>query len=80
MNYNNLDLTRNYERDVNIIDPLDFDTLLLEIQCNIKDINPETVTKQFNEDLQSRIEEAKSIFNANLNNIVKQAKKERQQK
>ena len=79
MNYNNLDLS-DYERDVNIIDPLDFDTLLLEINCNIKDINAETVTKQFNEDLQNCIEGAKSIFNANLNNIVKQAKKERQEK
>lgn len=78
MNWNNLDLSEHsHERDANLIDPLSFDTLLLEIHCNIKDINPETVRKQFQEDLQSRIDEAKSIFESNLNNVVKQAKKER---
>jgi hypothetical protein len=78
MNWNNVNLSEDsYERDANLIDDLTFETLLLEIHCNIKDINPETVRKQFEEDLNGRIVEARSIFESNLNNIVKQAKKER---
>ena len=81
MNWNNLDLTEDsHERDANLIDSLSFDTLLLEISCNIKDINQETVKEQFNTDLNNAINEAKSIFKANLDNIVKQAKKERARK
>ena len=78
MNWNNVNLSEDSsEREANLIDGLTFDTLLLEIHCNIKDINAETITKQFNDDLNNRIEEAKSIFNSNLNNIINQAKKER---
>ena len=79
MNWNNVNLSEDSsEREANLIDGLTFDCLLLEIHCNIKDINPETVRKQFNEDLNERILEAQSIFESNLNNIVKQAKKERE--
>ena len=78
MNWDNLDLTEDsHERDANLIDGLTFDTLLLEINCNIKEINPEAVMNQFYDDLNSRVEEAKSVFVDNLTNIVKQAKKER---
>ena len=81
MNWDNLDLTENsHERDANLIDGLTFDALLLEINCNIKEINEKTVKFQFIKDMQYRLEEAQSIFNANLTNIVKQAKKERARK
>ena len=81
MNWNNIDLKDgSHERDANLIDPLTFDTLLMEINCNIKEINQETVKQQFKEDLNSRVQEAWSTFDSNLNNIVKQAKKERAQK
>ena len=81
MNWNNIDLKDgSHERDANLIDPLTFDTLLLEINCNIKEINFKTVKFQFIKDMQYRLEEAQSIFNSNLNNIVKQALKERAQK
>ena len=52
----------------------------MEINCNIKEINFKTVKFQFIKDMQYRLEEAQSIFNSNLNNIVKQALKERAQK
>ena len=81
MNWDNLDLTENsHERDARLIDGLTFDALLLEINCNIKEINEKTVKFQFIKDMQYRLEEAQSIFNANLTNIVKQAKKERNRK
>ena len=77
MDWNNIDLTDGYERSQNILDGYDFDTLLLEISCNIKDINKENIKKQFCESLNSKIECAKSVFNANLDNILKEALKER---
>ena len=81
MNWNNLDLSEDsHERDANLVDPLTFDGLLLEIHCNIKEINQETVKFQFIKDMQYRLEEAQSIFNSNIDNIVKQAKKERNRK
>ena len=81
MNWNNINLSEeSHERDSNLIDGLTFDTLLLEIHCNIKEINRFTVRAQFIEDLKSRTEEANNIFEANLDNIIKQAKKERARK
>ena len=77
MDWNNVDLTDSYERDQTILDPYSFDALLLEISCNLKEINEKTVTAQFNETLNDRIMEAKEIFAANLKNIVNQARKER---
>ena len=76
MNWSNVDLN-SHEVDSALIDELTFETLLLEINCNIRDINKITVREQFESDLNNRIEEAKSIFESNLNNIVKKAKKER---
>lgn len=77
MNWNNINLKDNFERNQNIIDPLSFDTLLLEISCNIKEINKETVLKQFETDLQNRIISAREIILSNLDNIVKDAQEYR---
>ena len=81
MNWNNVDLKDgSSERDSNLIDGLTFDTLLLEIHCNIKEIDIKTVSEQFEEDLRGRVREAQEVFKSNLNNIVKQAKEERARK
>jgi hypothetical protein len=77
MNWKNVNLESSYERAQNIIDPLSFDTLLLEIQCNLREINKDTVRKQFEEDLQSKIQSAREVFNNNLDNIIKNAEKYR---
>ena len=77
MDWNNIDLSSPYERSQNIIDSLSFDTLLLEIQCNIKNINEKTITEQFETDLQNKIESAREVFKSNLKNILKEAQKER---
>ena len=73
MNWNNINLNSSYERDQPIIDSLSFDTLLLEINCNLKEINNTTVRAQFEEDLKNRIISAKEVFEANLSNIVNEA-------
>jgi hypothetical protein len=77
MNWNNIDLKSNYEASQNILEPLSFDILLLEIHCNAREINEATVTAQFEEDLRSKIASAREIFKANLVNIVNHAKEER---
>lgn len=77
IDWNNVDLNDAFESSRNLIENLTFDALLLEIGCNLREINAETVRAQFETDLQSRVEEAKEIFEANLANIVRHARKER---
>ena len=77
MDYFNIDLNSNYERNADILDGYNLDTLFLEISCNLREINEETVKKQFYESLNSKIQTAKEIFSANLQNIVKYAQEER---
>ena len=38
MDWKNVDLSSDYERSQDILSSYSFDTLLLEISCNIKDI------------------------------------------
>ena len=77
--YSNIDLNSGYQKDLNIIDPLSFADLLLEINCNLPTINEWTVRRQFEEDLQRTIEAAREIFEANLSNIVKHANNHRKE-
>ena len=77
MDYFNIDLNNDHERNTNILDGYDLETLFLEISCNLIEINEETVKKQFYESLNSKIQTAKEIFSANLQNIVKYAQEER---
>lgn len=78
MNWKNVNLKSSYERAQNIIDPLNFDILLLEINCNLKEINRETVMRQFEDDLKSKIESAREVMGNNIDNIVKYAQKYRE--
>jgi hypothetical protein len=79
MNWNNVDL-RSREVESSIIDAYTFETLLLEINCNVKEINRETVKAQFAESLKSHIDSAKEVFSANLDNIVKESQRKKNQK
>lgn len=78
MDWNNVNLKSDFERNQNIIDPLSFDTLLLEISCNVKEINEETILAQFETDLEARIASAREIVKANLKNILADAKEYRE--
>ena len=77
MDYLNIDLNSDYERNSDILDGYNLETLFLEISCNLTEINEETVKAQFYESLNSKIQSAKDVFNANLKNIVKYAQEER---
>lgn len=75
--WKNLDLSRAPERHLNLIEPLSFDDLLLEIDCNLPEINREMVRKQFEEDLANRIKEAREVFELALDSIVSHAQAQR---
>ena len=77
MDFLNINLNNDHERNTDILDGYDLETLFLEISCNVTEINEETVKQQFYESLNSKIQSAKDIFNANLKNIVKYAQEER---
>lgn len=77
MNWKNIDLKSDYELSQPILDPYSTETLLLEITCNVRDINRATVTAQFIESLNQNIRTAKEIFADNLDNIVKEATRQR---
>ena len=77
MDYLNINLTNDHERNTDILNGYDLETLFLDISCNLTEINEETVKQQFYESLNSKIQSAKDIFNANLKNIVKYAQEER---
>ena len=73
MDYNNIDLNRPAERNANILEALNFETLLLEISCNLPVINEKTIREQFEIDLTQRINDAREILEANLQNILTEA-------
>lgn len=77
MNWNNVNLNDGYERSQNLLDPYNFDTLLLEVSCNIKEINTETVKAQAMESMRAKYYTAVEILSANIENITAKAIEER---
>lgn len=74
MNWNNIDLN-SHEVESNIVDSTSFATLLLEVECNCKEINESSIRNQFRESLNSLVESARSVFEANLDNILNESLK-----
>lgn len=79
MDWNNVDLNSS-DVEAQMLDAYSFDTLLLEVSCNVRDINHATVRAQFMESLNSKIQSAKDVFNANIDNIVAKAIADREDK
>jgi hypothetical protein len=77
MNWTKIDLDSPFELSQDILDGYSSQQLLLEINCNVKDINRQTVRAQFEESLKGKISSCREIFEANLDNYVNQALKER---
>lgn len=76
MDWKNVNLKSVYERDQNILDPISFDSLILEINCNLPVKSKEEIKKQFERSLQAHIVSAREIFKNNLQNIVDYANSE----
>lgn len=76
MNWNNVDL-KSSEVELNLLENYTFSTLLLEVNCNVREINRETVKAQAMESINAKYREAIEILNANLDNLTKFAQDER---
>ena len=63
--------------DARLVDPLTLGELMLCIECNLPEINAETVTEQFRTLFRMKTEEAETIFRDNLPAILKAARKTR---
>lgn len=77
--WNNIDLNDQSQRDLNMLEPYDFDTLLLEISCNLRgeQLTVEEIEKHAIHVINAKAREAREILRANLSNIVAKAKEER---
>lgn len=75
-----MDLSDGYERDQNFLDAYSFDTLLLEIKCNmrVEEITKENIRNHVAKLISNRVAEALEIVDDNMQNIINQAKKERE--
>ena len=80
MNWKNVNLNSPCESSQNLLDDYNFDTLLLEVHCNLPVITKETVKAQAMESLKVKYNTAVQILNDNLGNITKFAQKERNRK
>lgn len=68
----NIDLDSS-DSELNLIENLTFKDLLLNISCNIPEITLETVTEQFNKDIEYIVRDAKEVFEANKKEILRKA-------
>ena len=77
MDYLNADFNSTYETSQDFLDGYSFETLFLEISCNMKpeERTEENILKHVKETLKNRQEEALEIIKSNLKNIVKHSKK-----
>jgi len=76
MNWNNVDLN-SHEVESNLLENYTFSTILLEVNCNVREINRETVKAQAMESINAKYKESIEILEANLDNITKKAIEER---
>lgn len=77
MDWKNIDLSSPYERSQDILDGYDSETLLLEIHCNLSEITRNTIRAQAMESINSKYKTAIEILDANLDNYLTEALRER---
>tara|TARA_R100001463_G_scaffold135102_2_gene197989 strand:+ start:1289 stop:1531 length:243 start_codon:yes stop_codon:yes gene_type:complete len=79
MDWKNVNLESGYEKTQNLMDGYNFEQLLLEIYCNIREENltPGEIKKQAMTEIKARYELAIEILNDNLINITNHSKNER---
>ena len=78
--WTNIDLNSPYQAALNLLENYTFDTLLLEIHCNVKEINRESVKAQALASIKAKYLESLEILENNLDNITKHAQTERNSK
>lgn len=80
IDWKNVNLDSPFEASRNLLENYTFDTLLLEVHCNLPTINEATVKAQAILSIRAKYQEAIEILNNNLSNITKHAQKERAKK
>lgn len=75
VNWSNIDLNSSCERSLNILEPYDFDTLLLEVSCNIRseDLCVEVIKNHAMQSLMAKHREAVQVLSDNIQNITDKA-------
>ena len=82
MNWENINLKSEYERSRNFLESYDFNTLLLELECNFKteDLTEEKILQHTEEVMRRNLAEAKTILKDNIKNIIQHEKQERKKR
>lgn len=75
MDWNNLEFDRLETMDANVLDGLTFMQLFTQIDCNLPVLTEEAIEKEFNDQLDRQVQEAKDIFKANKKAITRKARK-----
>lgn len=76
MDWKNVNLNSDYEKNKNLLENYTFEQLILEAICNIKNtnVNKETVRQQAMLSIQSKFNEAMDILDYNIDNITNYVK------
>ena len=61
----------------NLLDGLTFDDLILAVHCNCRVITPAAVLKEFDNIMQSRMQDVKFLLDNNMKEIIAEARKGR---
>ena len=77
MNWKNINLESSYERSQPILDGYTTEQLLLEVECGVEHITEQAVRSHFESELRKKVLTAREVFESNIGNIVKHAKRER---
>jgi hypothetical protein len=79
LDWKNIDLESNYEKEQTFLDGYSFETLLLEISTNfrIENITEKKVFDYIESEMNKKIECAKDVIRYNIKNIVAKAIEEK---
>ena len=78
IDWKDINLADGYERDLRFLEPLTFDGILLQIECNCRELTEEAIHKEITRQITANAIEARQIIRDNLKNIVIHARKERE--
>tara|TARA_R110002073_G_scaffold149966_2_gene303965 strand:+ start:280 stop:549 length:270 start_codon:yes stop_codon:yes gene_type:complete len=72
VNWSELDLSSAYERNLDVLDSYNLETLLLEIRCNIKtsDLSRKSIMGQAEESIRSKVSSAIEVLFDNLDAVL----------
>jgi hypothetical protein len=81
IDWTNIKLKDEYQRNLDLLDPYSFETLLLELHCNIPNekLTKEEIQKHAKSVLLEKYQTAIEILNDNIDNIFKYEQEQRKE-